>query len=200
MRKVFVKSNQSEGVYTHETEATTFGDLKKELSSTDVKFNFSGQRAVVKPGMVDLKEDAATLPTDDFYLFLIPEKQKAGMSVESMGYQELKTAIKEAIENDGQVAKEHFGNYTILSTESLRALLNSYKQDGQVDAGVQSAVDSLTEGVKLINDAIPVIAGAIRNLQTLAKQGVESVPEKIGGLTLEELNAVYSELEKTTKR
>ena len=88
-RKVFIKSNQAEGVYTHESVATTFGELKAELGNSAVKFSFTSQRAVVKPGMIDLKEDAAALPVGDFYLFLIPEKQKAGANVDDMGYQEL---------------------------------------------------------------------------------------------------------------
>ena len=69
-----------------------------------------------------------------------------------------------------------------------------------VDTAVNSAVESLAQGVALINEAVPVIAEAIKNLQALALKGVLSVPAKVGGYTLEELAGIYAELEKTTKK
>lgn len=209
MRKVLVKSNQTEGIYTHQSEATTFGQLKEELAATSVKFNLSNQRAVVKPGMVDLKDDAAALPTDDFFLFLIPEKQKAGSGVnyEDMGYTELKGVIKAIFETYPEAAKEHFGNYTQLSSAKMRELIPTFvapdaKTEATIDNSVAEAVAALGTAVESINNAIPVISSAIKNLQEIAAKGgaKSNVPEKIGGLTLEELNDIYDSLVAKTKK
>lgn len=209
MRKVLIKSNQTEGVFTHNSDATTFGQLKEELKASTVKFNFTNQRAVVKPGMVDLKDEAATLPVDDFFLFLIPEKQKAGAvpNYEDMGYTELKGVIKALFETYPEAAKEHFGNYTQLSSAKMRELIPTFvaldaKTEVAVDSSVAEAVAALGTAVESINNAIPVISAAIKNLQAIAAKGgaKSNVPEKIGGLTLEELNSIYDSLVEKTKK
>lgn len=75
-RNVIVASPASNRAKKYETAVTTWGDLKPviaELLVGDVE-------AIVNPGNVTLNQDSAELPSGDFKVFLVPTKNKAGVS------------------------------------------------------------------------------------------------------------------------
>jgi len=75
-RNVIVASAASNKAKQVSTSATTWGEFKKQIADLltgDVE-------AVLKPGNVTLTRDDATLPDTDFRVYLIPTKNKAGMT------------------------------------------------------------------------------------------------------------------------
>lgn len=78
-RKVTVASTSSNRAKQYDTAATTWGELKREISEL-----LTGDlEAIVNPGHVTLSQDNSVLPTGDFKLYLIPTKNKAGAITEN---------------------------------------------------------------------------------------------------------------------
>lgn len=77
-RNVIVASASSNKAKTFSTCASTWGELKPviaELLTGNVE-------AILNPGNTTLRLDSATLPDGDFKIFLIPTKNKAGLTNE----------------------------------------------------------------------------------------------------------------------
>lgn len=75
-RNVIVASAASNKAKQVSTSATTWGEFKTQIADLitgDVE-------AVLKPGNVTLTRDDAALPDGDFRIYLIPTKNKAGMT------------------------------------------------------------------------------------------------------------------------
>lgn len=94
-RKVTVASSSSNRAKQYETSATTWGQLKNEISEL-----LTGDlEAIVNPGHVTLSQDNSVLPTGDFKLYLIPTKNKSGAITESQAVglgKEIGAALVEA--------------------------------------------------------------------------------------------------------
>lgn len=116
-----------------ETSVVNWSALQTELSKLGV--NHSGMKAVIGKSKVNLENPEAILPDEDFTLFLYPIRTKSGAvytpaQIASMSYGEVRAAIKLAIEADPEGGKAHFNvdkNYTVKSTNEIKALLTSYK-------------------------------------------------------------------------
>lgn len=124
--KVNVYSTQM-GVKTVETEAELWGDLQKDLKKAGITFN--KMKVVIGETKHTLEADSGVLPKNDFTLFLMPKKTKAGADVNSMSYKEIRAAIKDIIAKDEAKGKDHFNvgkNYTTKGTEELRGLLGEW--------------------------------------------------------------------------
>jgi hypothetical protein len=158
---VFSTKGKKRSVVT--TEANTWGELKKDLLNEGIETN--NMKSIVGENQVTLESSAAVLPkgltpagevTKDFTLFLTPIKVKSGsgdvIDPETMTYSECKTFIKE-IYNSSDDAKEHFGNYTIMSTNQMRSLIESWLENNSEE----------------LEDASPIeiIDNVILNLQVL---------------------------------
>jgi hypothetical protein len=74
MRKVVLKMTTQKDVVEHQSEARTFGELKKELR----QIKWSGMRVVERASKTTFQMDDAVLPQGEFLLFLVPEKVKSG--------------------------------------------------------------------------------------------------------------------------
>ena len=74
MREVVLKLTSQKDLVKHESEARTFGELKKEMR----QIKWSGMRVVERASKSTLQMDDAVLPQGDFLLFLVPEKVKSG--------------------------------------------------------------------------------------------------------------------------
>lgn len=74
MRKVTVVSTQANDRREFQSEATTWGQLKREISSMIT----GDMKATVRETRVDLEHEEAQLPTGDFTIFLFPNKVKSG--------------------------------------------------------------------------------------------------------------------------
>jgi len=94
MREVVLKLTSQKDVIKHESDATTFGELKKEMRQV----KWSGMRVVERSTKTTLQMDEAILPQGDFLLFLVPEKVKSGRKT-SGGTEELGQPIEECSYN-----------------------------------------------------------------------------------------------------
>jgi len=134
-------------VSTVETEATTFGELKAQL--TDV--NFSNQKAIVRQTRVTLEDDEAHLPTTPFSLFLYPVKIKAGVDYTSMSHSELR---QECNSRENVVSPHNNGTYG--TTENMIALLEaddakSTDPKTEINGILNNMNDSLAKLRKLVD-------------------------------------------------
>jgi hypothetical protein len=77
MKKVVVFSTQTNKKKSINTDATTYGVLRRELESQG--FSLSGTRNIIKENKVSLSHDDAELPEGDFTLYLFPTKTKSGL-------------------------------------------------------------------------------------------------------------------------
>lgn len=95
MRKVVLKLTTQKDLITHESAATTFGELKSEMRQV----KWDGMRVVERTSKATLQMDDAVLPQGDFILFLVPEKVKSGKKT-SGGADKLSGPIDECKYNE----------------------------------------------------------------------------------------------------
>jgi hypothetical protein len=95
MRKVVLKLTTQKDLIEHQSNAVTFGELKKELRQV----KWSGMRVVERSTKTTLQMDEAVLPQGEFLLFLVPEKVKSGKKT-SGGTEELSKPIEECSYNE----------------------------------------------------------------------------------------------------
>jgi len=95
MRKVVLKMTTQKDPIEHQSEARTFGELKKELRQV----KWSGMRVVERGTKTTYQMDDAVLPQGEFLLFLVPEKVKSGRKT-SGGTEELSKPIDECSYNE----------------------------------------------------------------------------------------------------
>lgn len=187
---VFSTKGKKRSVVT--TEANTWGELKKDLLNEGIETN--NMKAIVGENQTTLESSAAVLPkgltasgevTKDFTLFLTPIKVKSGsgdvIAPETMSYQECKAFIKE-VYNSSDEAKEHFGNYTIMSTNQMRSLIESWLESNSEELEEASPVE--------------IIDNVILNLQVLKSkiQSGEITKEAVAD-DIAILSAWYEEIE-----
>ncbi len=119
------------------TSATTWGQLKTEISEL-----LTGELdAVVKPGNVTLREDSSVLPTGEFNVYLIPQKNKAGLSekdANSLGFQVAK-AIKEGTKKASKEEADALKNAIVNTIKAFFA--------GGVQGASNAAASSVAESV-----------------------------------------------------
>lgn len=120
MKKVLIYSTAIGTNKTIETEATTFGELLKDLSKNDVAFIEDSMKAIVGQTRVTLESSNAVLPTEDFTLFLMPVKTKSGL----LTRQECFAIIAEHKAKFPE-AKKYYGNQTQISTDDLNELIEN---------------------------------------------------------------------------
>lgn len=77
MRNITVVSTQMNERQVLQSSATTWGELKGELSS----IMNGDMKATVRETRVDLVHQDAQLPETDFTIFLFPTKVKSGLSL-----------------------------------------------------------------------------------------------------------------------
>jgi len=74
MRTVTVVSTQANERREIQSDATTWGQLKREISSMMT----GDMKVTVRETRVDLSHEDAELPTGNFTIFLFPNKVKSG--------------------------------------------------------------------------------------------------------------------------
>lgn len=163
--KVTVFSTKGKKRSTVETTAQTWGELKTVLSAKGIET--SGMKSIIGETQLSLESAKAVLPDYDFVLFLSPVKVKSGacegcgtITPEDMSYAECKKFIKEAIAEDA-VAKEHFGNYTIMSTSQMRSLIEAWLDNNSEEIDLEEA-----PVVDLIDHAIDVLLAIRKKVET----------------------------------
>lgn len=171
-KTVTVYSTKGQNTQKVETEANTWGELKKDLTKAGVEY--SGMKAIIGETKTVLELENAVLPkgltiggvvTDNFCLFLSAAKQKAGLiNSESASYGELKSFIKTE-RAKSEANSKLFGDYTHSTTEGLRKLVKKYQSKS---VGSSSSVTSQPKSSSTsVNDVVTLLDNAIAKIKTL---------------------------------
>ena len=130
--KVTVFSTKGSQKAVYETESTTWGQLKSELSRD---YNFNNLQATENITRRDLTVDSAELPTSDFTLFLRPIKTKSG----AYSYAEAKSIIKNDTSLQEAIKKKYGKNYTNLPTNILNEAITLFGKEMSSPAKPETA-------------------------------------------------------------
>lgn len=101
------------------TAATTWGELKVDLSNADIPTD--GMKALLKDSKLTLDVNDATLPQGDFKLFLFPGKVKSGNLelLETYDEDELLAAYARITTRVNNVIAEELGITEILNKKTV---------------------------------------------------------------------------------
>ena len=148
--KVTVYSTKGQQKYEHVSTATTWGALKEELSGL---FDFATLNATENITRRDLSVDTATLPEQDFVLFLRPKDTKSGAS---LSYKAAKAIVKKDRTLQEAIKTAYATDYTHLSTAQLNEAIERF---GDINAAEMKEddcdeSDDYTKEEKEIGEAI----------------------------------------------
>lgn len=118
-RRVTVASPAANVARRFNTSAGTWGQLKPEISAQGI--NLNGVEAIMNPGNVTLTRDDAELASGDFKIYLVPTKNKAGISTadaQQLG-EALTSAIIKAAESSTQAKIEELRDELIEKIEEF---------------------------------------------------------------------------------
>ncbi|MEI6186922.1 MAG: hypothetical protein WCP46_00270 [Alphaproteobacteria bacterium] len=116
-RKVIVASAKTNAaVRINDFAGVTFGDLKANSAFAGIYNGGDGVEVVVKPGNITLRGDDSILPTEDFNVFIIATKNKAGITDSDANA--VGTAIAATIKATARIASAQ-------ETAALKAALTS---------------------------------------------------------------------------
>lgn len=144
MIKVTIFSTKGLDKKVIETSATTWGELKEEVSEF---YDMDNLQATENVNRTDLVHDTAVLPTSDFRLFLRPIKTKSG-SVKYT-YQEARNIISDNKELQEEIKKYYGMNYTNLNTHILNEAITRY---GNEEVEVNDSITEIREVVSELTD------------------------------------------------
>lgn len=201
-RIVTIYSTQGSKDKQIESEATTWGELQRELEQAGV--TYEGMKAIVGESEVTLESAEAQLPvgltvgdqtTNDFTLFLTPVKVKSGSGIDptTASYAELRTFIKN-IRKQSEKALKHFGDYTHSTTEELRKMVKSWlkkvekasvkRQKKEVPATQETSTVEVEEDtiVSLLQDATSLIQKAMKLAESIVDPEKQAEVERLAGL------------------
>lgn len=80
MPRVSVATPAASAAKRFDTNARTWGELKPEIERQQI--SLAGVEAIMRPGNVTLTRNDAELPREDFKIFLVATKNKAGATLE----------------------------------------------------------------------------------------------------------------------
>jgi hypothetical protein len=165
MREVVLKLTTQKDVIKHQTDAKTFGELKRELPN----IKWSGMRVVERGSKSTLQMKDAVLPKGDFLLFLVPERVKSGTKKEG-GISELNKPIDDCSYNELRShiswlnREENAGLDISGGTTELRKNLKKYYKKAEKKAKKEKKndkVDAKEEVAKTMDNAPSSEKGSI---------------------------------------
>ena len=134
--KITIYSTKGAQKLEHVTESKTWGELKREISST---FDLENLTATENITRRDLTVDTAILPEQDFNLFLRPKSTKLG----GYTYKEAKDIIKNYPKKYREILKEKFGrDYTHLTLAQLNSGIQEIQSLEEDDDDTKSFDDA----------------------------------------------------------
>ena len=126
--KIKIFSTKGTQKYEHTSEATTWGQLKSEISNL---FDLNSLTATENITKRDLSVDSAELPKQDFTLFLRPKATKLG----AYSYVKAKAIIKAASAEVKEWIKTAYNtDYTHLTTAQMNEVISRKDLDKQADS------------------------------------------------------------------
>jgi len=146
MIKVTIFSTKGLDKKVIETSATTWGQLKEEVSEF---YDMDNLQATENVNRTDLVHDTAVLPTSDFRLFLRPIKTKSG-SVKYT-YQEARAIISDNKELQEEIKKYYGMNYTNLNTHILNEAITRY---GNAEVVQEDSIVQIRKTVAELSDLL----------------------------------------------
>ena len=152
--KVTVYSTKGQQKYEHVSTATTWGALKEELFGL---FDFNTLNATENITRRDLSVDTATLPEQDFVLFLRPRDTKSGSY---LPYKEAKAIIKENKNLQEAIKIAYATDYTHLSTGQMNEAIQRFSdvkgeegEKGEAYTEEEEEEEAIGEAInKLLNE------------------------------------------------
>ena len=149
--KIKIFSTKGTQKYEHTSEATTWGQLKSEISSL---FDLNSLTATENITKRDLSVDSAELPKQDFTLFLRPKATKLG----AYSYVTAKAIIKAASAEVKEWVKTAYNtDYTHLTTAQMNEVISRKGLDKKADS-------SCTEEELENSFSIDVVKGYLKYL------------------------------------
>lgn len=121
---VYNSANNSLKEINIPTEVNNRAELVKYLSEHNI--DYSSTTMMIAETDLVLATDNSVIPNEDFTLVLTPKNVKSGLDIPNASYKEMKEFIKKEVQENKEKVKQHFGNYTQLSTDRMRQLLLSY--------------------------------------------------------------------------
>lgn len=164
-RTIRVKDTDRNGILTIESNATTFGQLRDQLSS-DNGVSFNNKRVIVRETRVTLDSLEAQLPEGSFTIYLMPEKSKAGADYSNLTFHQLRSFCSSLGLPANGVSREQMET-------SLEQHYGTTTQD-EVNPDIARAVS-------LIEEALDILRGA---------EGFSSEDQSI----IDDFNALRQEL------
>lgn len=119
MRTVKVYLSRTGVLNEFQTNATTWGDFKKELE--DLGYFSGNMKAIHMKTKVTLEHPEVQLPSDDSYIILVPTDSKAGSEDYIMSPEEYKKLVNELVDVVQNFMKE---KETILINNTERERLH----------------------------------------------------------------------------
>lgn len=166
---------------------------RKELVSYLDEYNIDHDNTTMMIAETDLvlALESSIIPDDDFTLVLTSKKVKSGLDIPGASYAEMKEFIKQEVQKDREKVRQHFGNYTQLSTDRMRQLLSSYPSSN-INTNNISIVDGfkllLNEFIKNIDNLIEktIIETKINNKEnSTTETKLEALKNKYGNKILD---------------
>ena len=194
-RKVTLKVTSQKDLIKVDSEARTFGELKKEVK--EVKWD--GMRVVERSTKNTLDMDEATLPAGEFTLFLVPEKVKSGgnkkagkkklKDVDGASYNDLRSHA--SFLNSMKAAKIAMNG----GTEDLRKAVKAYYKALETPevADDNIAIEAIEAARTSINAAIDAI------IENAGKSVVGDTTEYVFKTSVEDLDNELAEIKKALK-
>ncbi|MHA1199671.1 MAG: hypothetical protein ACTSQF_10125 [Candidatus Heimdallarchaeaceae archaeon] len=194
-RKVTLKVTSQKDLIKIESDARTFGELKKGVK--EVKWD--GMRVVERSTKNTLDMDEAILPAGDFTLFLVPEKVKSGgnkkagkkklKDVDGASYNDLRSHA--SFLNSMKAAKIAMNG----GTEDLRKAVKAYyaaleTPDTADDNVAIAAIESARTSINAAIDAI---------IENAGKGVVGDTTEYVFKTSVEDLDNELAEIKKALK-
>ena len=158
MAKITIFSTKGSQKKEHETNATTWGELKREIS---LLYDMSNLQATENVNRTDLVSDTAVLPKGDFTLFLRPVKTKSG----AYSYEEVREIIQSNPTLKEDIKRIYGRNYTNLSTEVLNEAVSklllkdnsSEVEATEVEFSEEEFIDTLYVITSLLNNLAEIV-------------------------------------------
>lgn len=154
MAKVTIFSTKGSTKKVHETNAKTWGELKREISDF---YDLSNLQATENVNRADLVSDLAVLPSGDFTLFLRPIKTKSG----AYSYVEAKKIIQANPSLKEGIKKMYGKNYTNLNAEKLNEALSKLLNNSSIEV---LDVDTATVNKEEFKQLLDIVLYGLENL------------------------------------
>lgn len=188
-RKVTVMSNKGANVVVIESNATTLGELKRELSAAGVSYD--GMAIFEGVSRTTLMDDASILPsnlpykgvvTNDLVILLSPKDKKitSGASAREAAY----AAVKANNLQSAIVAQ--FGrNFTQVSTIDLVEFVAAQTAKKETNSTAKSEAPKAPVATQELSPLEAVMVGFAILVSDLYEEGI------VGDSTIEKINAAY---------